>query len=390
MTTPHTQVRVDLGARGYSIHIGAGTLEQLPALIKTSLSPSPRRVALIADRGLPASTISTVESNLRDAGFDPLLLTLASSESDKSLATAQDLLIQLTRERFERSDAAIALGGGVIGDVAGFVAAIYRRGIPVIQCPTTLLAMVDASVGGKTGVNLAIGNLPGDLKKNMVGAFHQPAAVVSDTSILASLPDRHYRCGLAECIKHGMLAADWGDAALLEGIESNIPAITARQPDVLAELVTRNIRIKAAVVGTDELELDDSGGRMSLNLGHTFAHALETLPEIHPASAAPGSGLQHGEAVALGLIAASRTAAAMNLIPLRYADQITLLIKSVGLPTTAQGIPPDDQILSLMAHDKKVSQGLLRLILPTAHCRVEVCSDAPNAAICAGLAAIRQ
>jgi 3-dehydroquinate synthase len=389
MATPPTQVRVDLGERGYTIHVGPGTLASLPAVITASLQPTPRRIALIADRGVPAATVTTVESDCRRASLDPLVIPLSPSEPTKSLATAQSVLTALARHRFERWDVLIALGGGIVGDLAGFVASIYRRGMPVIQCPTTLLAMVDASVGGKTGVNLAIGDQPGDLKKNMAGAFHQPAAVIADISVLASLPDRDFRCGLAECIKHGMLAADWGDPGLLDWTEAHLLAIASKSPATVAELVTRNIRVKAAVVGRDERELDESGGRMSLNLG-THLRPRSGDPSRCPSVAGnPLDGLQHGEAVALGLIASARTAAAMGLISGQYADRIAALVASASLPTSAKGVPDDDRLFALMAHDKKVSGGRLRLILPTGPGRVAVSNDPPRSAVVAGLQAIR-
>jgi len=203
------------------------------------------------------------------------------------------------------------------------------------------------------------------------------------------LPDRDFRCGLAECIKHGMLAADWGDPGLLDWTEAHLLAIASKSPATVAELVTRNISVKAAVVGRDERELDESGGRMSLNLGHTFAHALETLPGVHPVAGNPLDGLQHGEAVALGLIASARTAAAMGLISGQYADRIAALVASASLPTSAKGVPDDDRLFALMAHDKKVSGGRLRLILPTGPGRVAVSNDPPRSAVVAGMQAIR-
>jgi 3-dehydroquinate synthase len=247
--------------------------------------------------------------------------------------------------------------------------------------------MVDASVGGKTGVNLAAGG--GDLHKNMVGAFHQPRAVIADVDVLRSLPERFFRAGLAECVKHAMIGADWGDPGLVDWTASARARIAAHDTGTLIELVSRNVRIKATVVGRDEREEDQSGGRALLNLGHTFAHAIEPLPGLSPDGNPAHAPLQHGEAVALGLVAAARGAVALGKCPADLADRTVALLNDFGLPTRVRGLPPADQVLARMHHDKKVLGGRLRLILPTAPGRAAVIADPPQAAVITAIDAIR-
>jgi 3-dehydroquinate synthetase len=311
MISAEPRVRVELGARGYDVVAGVGILDRLGALvIKSGAGRRGGRAMLISDEGLPRTTVAAAMRSLAQADLDVSHLRLPATEADKSLATAHKIVLEMARARMDRSEPLITLGGGIIGDLAGFAAAIYRRGVPVVQCPTTLLSMVDASVGGKTGVNLAVGEGPGSLKKNMVGAFHQPRLVAADVDTLTSLADRPFRAGLAECIKHGMIAGDWGDPGLLDWTIQAIPAALARDSATLTELVMRNVAVKAAVVGRDEREEAPQGGRALLNLGHTFAHAIETLPSLSPDGDLNKAPLQHGEAVALGLVAAARCAAA--------------------------------------------------------------------------------
>lgn len=384
------RIRVELGARGYDVVVGPGLLGRLGGLVLHSgAGRRAGRVLLVSDDGLPRTAVGIAMQSLAEAGLDALHLRLRATESDKSLASAHRILLELARAHMDRSEPIIALGGGIIGDLAGFAAAIYRRGIPVIQCPTTLLSMVDASVGGKTGVNLAVGEGPGALKKNMVGAFHQPRAVAADVAILGSLSDRHYRAGLAECIKHGMIGAMWGDPALLDWTIRCTPAILARDVTVLTQLVARNVALKAAVVGRDEREEESRGGRALLNLGHTYAHAIETLPALSPDGDLNKAPLQHGEAVSLGLVAACHAAQAAGLTPPALADHIAGVLRSCGLPTCVRGLPPSDDVLALMAHDKKAIAGRLRLILPTGPGMATVVEGPDRAVVVAGIDAIR-
>ena len=323
------------------------------------------------------------------AGFAITTAQARATETDKSLETVERLLAEVAETNHERRDPVIALGGGIVGDVAGFVAAIYRRGVPVIQCPTTLLSMVDASVGGKTGVNLAGGGAArGGLKKNFVGAFHQPALVVADVATLDSLPDRELRCGLAECVKHGLIAAAEDGGALLAWIEANLSRIAARDPASLVELVERNVRLKAGIVGRDEREDSDKDVRAALNLGHTFGHAIETLPGLTPDGDPAHAPLHHGEAVALGLVAAARCAEHLGLCERALGDRVVSVLRRIGLPVQVSGLPDSGAVLAAMRHDKKVQGGRLRLVLPTG-AGVRVVDDPDEAAIRTGLAAIR-
>jgi 3-dehydroquinate synthase len=279
---------------------------------------------------------------LHAAGFDTQVAVVPAGEENKTLGTYRQLLEVLLENRLERGSPVIALGGGITGDVGGFVAATYLRGVPLIQSPTTLLAMVDASVGGKTGVNMPQG-------KNLVGSFYQPRLVAVDTDTLKTLPQRELRCGLAECIKHGMIR----DAELFAWIEEQVDAIFALDPPTLVELVERNVRIKANVVSEDEKE---AGVRAHLNFGHTFAHAIEATTGY--------SAYHHGEAVSLGMIAATRFAVDAGRCEPAVYERLVRLLDRVGLPTSAPDLPPSVALVKAMASDKKVKAGRVRLILP--------------------------
>jgi 3-dehydroquinate synthetase len=385
---PHTRsIPVPLGDRAYEVRIGPGILANLGAW--TAALTRGRRAFLIADPNLPSATVATATASLTSAGFTVAPASLRATEPDKSLDSAARLLAEIAEQRLDRLDPVIALGGGIVGDVGGFVAAIYRRGVPIIQCPTTLLSMVDASVGGKTGVNLRT-RAPGDagLKKNLVGAFHQPVLVAADVSTLASLPDRELRCGLAECVKHGLIAAPGDGGALLDWTEAALARILTRDPAALAELVARNVRVKASIVGQDEREDPDKDVRALLNLGHTFGHAIETLPGLSPDGNPAHAPLHHGEAVALGLVAAARCAQNLGLCDKAVGDRLTSLLTRIGLPVRIPGLPEAGTVIAAMRYDKKVLGGRLRLVLPTSS-GVRVVDDPGEAAIRAGIAAIR-
>ncbi|QKK09249.1 MAG: 3-dehydroquinate synthase [Planctomycetota bacterium] len=326
---------------------------------------------------------------MRAAGVQLTEIELNASEKAKSLETFGRILAAMGAARLERNDPVIALGGGITGDVAGFAAASYRRGVPVIQCPTTLLSMVDASVGGKTGVNLDAG---GSLQKNMVGAFHQPTVVVADIGTLSTLPDREFRAGLAECLKHGLLDSSPGAGGRthLTWITDSLDRILARDPTVLVELIARSVAFKAGVVRGDERETAESGGgRALLNLGHTFAHAIETLHHLSPTDNPGDAPLLHGEAVGLGLVACATTAVRMGLAPAALPEQISTLLTRCWLPASVRGLPDARSCWRLMGADKKTTGGKLRLVLPckTHHARaVEILDHAP---VLAGWDAIR-
>ncbi len=391
MTGPgfHT-VRVELADRGYDARIGGGLLASLPAAANAALGRDIRAACVVIDTNArPHAAPLTVA--LRAAGVQPVEVEIHATEKAKSLETLRHILTAMGHARLERADPVIAIGGGITGDLAGFAAATYRRGVPVVQCPTTLLSMVDASVGGKTGVNLEVA---GSLQKNMVGAFHQPALVLADTDTLATLPDREFRAGLAECIKHGLIDGTTPDDATdhtshLAWIEHTLDRVLARDPDALVELITRSVAFKAAVVCADERETATSdGGRALLNLGHTFAHAIETLHHLSPTGNPADAPLLHGEAVGLGLIAAATTAVHAGLAPKELPQHIADLLTRCGLPTRVAGLPDGEHLLALMRADKKTAQGRLRLILPHGEHRASVVSDLDNAPILAGLGAI--
>ncbi len=324
------RVRVDLGERGYDIVIGDDAIVGLDMLVGR------RRVAIVTQRAIPANVVAAVERVLEDAGIESATFAIGDGEDSKTLATVEDLSRGLAEWGLLRGDAIVAVGGGVVGDTAGFTAAVYHRGVDIVQVPTTLLAMVDAAIGGKTAVNLPEG-------KNLVGAFHQPIAVLADPSVLESLPDREYRCGLGEIAKYALMGDDF--------VGTDASALATRHPFVLESTIRRCTEIKARYVALDEFE--HSGDRAALNYGHTLAHALETATD---------HALLHGEAVAVGLVFAAHLAGALERIDQRAVAHHESLIASLGLPVTAPpGLRADD-LLPIMARDKK-SDGSLTFVL---------------------------
>lgn len=374
----------------YEVHVGLGLLSNLGPTLAETLGAD-RRAFLIYDRDLPHEHVAEASRSLAHHGFAVSSAFAVATETEKSLDSAQRLLEEVAITRHERRDPIVALGGGIVGDLAGFVAATYRRGIPVAQCPTTLLAMVDASVGGKTGVNLSTER---GLLKNFVGAFHQPSLVVADVKTLATLSDRHLCAGLAECVKHSLLSADCDDPELLSWMVATMPRFLARESEALTDLVARNVAIKARVVRDDPREeratSDGSGlSRMLLNLGHTFAHAFETLPSVAPEGRASDTPLLHGEAVALGIVAACAAGEHLGMTDPETTKLAHDALTAACLPTRAINLPPSVDLASRMMHDKKVTQGKLRLIVPTTPGRCAIVPDAPQDAAIVGLDAIR-
>lgn len=365
--------------RVYDVVVGEGVVAELGPRVAGLLGAG--RCLLVADSCLPGEVVGRAEASLRDAGCEPVTRAVHAGETHKTWDAAGELLRVMAREGLERRHPVIALGGGVVGDLAGFVASAYRRGVSVVQCPTTLLAMVDASVGGKTGVNLP-GPAGAGALKNMAGAFHQPVLVLADVGVLGTLPVRHLRAGLAECIKHAMLcdAVPKRDPGLLEATRSAVRGWKGERPrgGALVDLIARSVALKAGVVVEDEREEASGGGRALLNLGHTFGHALET---------APGSTLLHGEAVGLGLIAAATTAATLGLVGSECERLTREMLEHAGLPTAAVG-PTPGEIRARMAHDKKVEGGKLRLVLPVGPGRATVVEDPAEDAVAAGIAAM--
>lgn len=331
-------VQVELGDRSYPVRIGAGLRHEALAVADRRLAAG-QRCAAVTSPGVAAAQPAFVAELARRM---PVLVTAADGETAKSageLARAWDFL---AAQGIARDGAVFALGGGVIGDLAGFAAASYQRGVDFYQLPTTLLAMVDSSVGGKTGINLAAG-------KNLVGAFHQPTAVFADTDLLATLPPREFAAGMAEVIKHGLLA----DAELFRRLQANAPL--AWDHALLPAVIRRCVEIKAAVVAGDERETSATGGRALLNLGHTFGHAIE-------ATAGYGTYL-HGEAVAIGLVMAAHLSAALGRCTAAEAAAVAATVHAHGLPDRLRAPLPLAPMLAAMKRDKKVRAGKLRFVL---------------------------
>jgi len=378
------RVEVRTASHTYEVLIGTGLLADLAVLSQQSLKPAPHRVLLIADSGLPPTTVAAAASAL-SAGIETRTVHAVATERDKSLASFERLHAEAVRFGVDRGDAIIALGGGIVGDLAGFVAATHRRGLRVIQCPTTLLAMVDASVGGKTGVNLLA---DGMLHKNFVGSFHQPHRVIASVDVLSSLDDRQFRSGLAECIKHAMISGPT-DPDLGAWTSTHLDAILARDTATLIELIARNVAVKVEIVAGDERETAPTGGRALLNLGHTFAHAIETIDALTPDGDPHHAPLLHGEAVSLGLVAATAAAASLGRVESALLDDTITLLQRAGLPTSVAGLPPTEDIIARMTHDKKAVAGVPRLILPASRGVCESVRNPPQAAMKAGIDQIR-
>jgi 3-dehydroquinate synthase len=331
-----TTVTVRHALGSYPVHVEAGILARLGDLTGRHLPG--RRVALIADASVHRLL---AEGRLAGAHWDGAVLTFPPGERHKTRETWGRLTDELLRLGFGRDSGIVALGGGVAGDLAGFVAATYMRGIPCLQVPTTLLAMLDASVGGKTGVDTPEG-------KNLIGAFHPPVAVLADPLVLATLPDREYRAGLAEAVKHGLIA----DREYFAWIEGSVAALRARDPAALQHLVRRSVEIKAEVVGEDERE---AGRRAILNAGHTVAHALERATDFR---------LPHGEAVGLGLVAEAALATGLGLASPEAGARLAALLERLGLPTRVGEPLGEERILAAMGSDKKNRAGGVRFALP--------------------------
>lgn len=327
---------VELGARSYPIHIGPGVLDDA-ALYRAAIGDA--RVLLVSNDVVEPLYANRVRAAI---GADRVhSVVLPDGESSKTLQTMNRVLDAAIEARLARDAVIVALGGGVVGDIAGFAAACYQRGIRYVQVPTTLLAQVDSSVGGKTAVNHPAG-------KNMIGAFHQPAAVIADTQVLASLPEREFAAGLAEVVKYGLIR----DAEFFEWIERNVNALVGRAPDSLAYAVERSCHNKAEVVAGDERE---TSARATLNLGHTFGHAIE-------AGLGFGQWL-HGEAVSAGMCMAADLSCRLGWLDTSVRSRSVELLERMGLPTRAPASLGRERLLDLMRLDKKVLRGRQRLVL---------------------------
>lgn len=349
-----TSVRVSLGERSYDIEIGAGNLARLGRFVAER-----RKVChaiVIADAQVAGLYGERAVQALGDCGIQAQMLIVPPGEASKSVAQADSLWNALVDLKADRRTIIVALGGGVVGDLAGFVAATFARGLAFFQVPTSLLAQVDSSVGGKVAVNLP-------RAKNMVGAFWQPAGVLIDLETLRSLPEREYRAGLAEVVKYGMAQ----DAPFFAFLECAVPQILARDRATLETIVARSCRLKADVVEQDERE--ESGLRAILNYGHTFAHALEAITDY--------GRFLHGEAVAIGMACAAELARRLGRISSEVVTRQEVLLRRLGLPTSAPGLDRQ-QVASAMAHDKKAQYGKLRFVVPARLGQVELVDDVPT------------
>jgi 3-dehydroquinate synthase len=359
---PQTQtVRVSLAERSYDVEIGAGSLATLPEFLRAR-SDSDHAI-IITDETVDELYADEAGDRLVEEGWEANLLIVEPGETSKSVESAEELWNALLAEGADRQSIVVAIGGGVVGDLAGFVAAAFARGLDFFQVPTTLLAQVDSSVGGKVGVNL-----PG--AKNMVGAFWQPRGVLIDVAVLQSLPEREYRAGLAEVVKYGVIL----DADFFAYLEQHVEQINAQDRDALRTIVDRSCRLKASVVEQDEREL--TGLRAVLNYGHTFAHAFEALGEYEL--------LLHGEAVAAGMRCAMRLAQRLGRVDAAVVARQEALLKALHLdvqPPKADG----QDLLRLMHRDKKVAAGKLRFILPDRIGRVELVDDVSDDDVLAAL-----
>ena len=341
------RVEVALGTRSYPIDIGSGLLARRE-LFEAHLGPG--RVAIVTNETVAPLYADRLEATL--SGRPVQRIVLPDGEAHKTLGTLNRIYDALLSANADRRTVLLALGGGVVGDIVGFAAATYQRGIPYIQVPTTLLAQVDSSVGGKTAVNHALG-------KNMIGAFHQPLAVVADTDTLGTLPERELGAGLAEVLKHAAIR----DPRFLDWIEANATALRARAPEALAHAIRRSCEIKAEVVSEDERE---TGARALLNFGHTFGHAIES-------GLGYGKWL-HGEAVAAGMVLAARLSARLGKIDSREAERLARIVAALGLPVDPPPMPAS-RWLEFMGRDKKNQGGHITLILLEALGRAAIVKD---------------
>ncbi|MFL5295963.1 MAG: 3-dehydroquinate synthase [Phenylobacterium sp.] len=355
-------IPVGLGGRSYEVLVGRGLIDRAGELMAPFLKR--RRTAVVSDETVWGLHGARLTQALVAAGIEASPVIVPPGEQTKSFQGLADLIDRLLALELDRGDVVTAFGGGVVGDLAGFAAAVFKRGIDFVQIPTTLLAQVDSSVGGKTAIDVAAG-------KNLVGAFHQPRLVLADLDVLATLSDREMRAGYAEVIKYGLL----GDFGFFEWLEGNGPAVLAREPAALSHAVARSVEMKAGIVAEDETE---QGRRALLNLGHTFGHALE-------AETGFGAALLHGEAVAAGQALAFRFSAAQGLCRGQDAARAAAAIAAAGLPTELAALPgrpfDADRLVSHMAQDKKAEGGRLTFILAKGLGQAFVAKDVDAAAL---------
>ena len=350
MNAIHT-INVGLGDRSYPIHVGSKLLGRAD-LVLPHLAQ--KRIALVSNPTVAGLHLRGLLAALESAGVEVIQALVADGEEHKNWRSLNAIFDVLLSHRAERGTTVLALGGGVVGDLAGFAAASYQRGVPFIQVPTTLLAQVDSSVGGKTAINHPLG-------KNMIGAFYQPRLVLADIDTLATLPERELSAGLAEVIKYGLIM----DRPFLDWLDANMEKLRAREAEALSHAIVRSCENKAAVVAADERE---AGERAILNLGHTFGHAIEVGLGF-------GTWL-HGEAVAAGTLLAARLSERMGMLSRAEVQRVAALMQRAGLPTQAPDLGKE-RYLELMGHDKKVEGGKLRLVLLESLGKARLTSDFP-------------
>ncbi|MEX0611121.1 MAG: 3-dehydroquinate synthase [Pirellulales bacterium] len=354
-------VHVNLGPRSYDIEIGSGNLGGAARLCDAE--PDDAHAVIITDTNVDELYSEAVAEPLQEAGAQVDILSVEPGEQSKSPEVAEELWEQLLDQGADRQTVVVALGGGVVGDLAGFVAATFGRGLRFVQIPTTLLAQVDSSVGGKVGINL-----PGG--KNMVGAFWQPRGVLIDVDVLGTLPEREYRAGLAEVVKYGVIQ----DAEFFAYLEANVDPINARDAGVLSHIVQRCCRLKADVVEQDERE--ETGLRSILNYGHTFCHAFEAATDYQQ--------LLHGEGVAIGFMCAARLAQRLGRVDAAFTERQRRLLEAFTLPLEVPDVE-HDELIELMYRDKKVERGRMRFVLPTRLGHVELVRNVATDDIVAAL-----
>lgn len=358
------RIAVALGDRSYTIHIGSGLLNSGRAGEITAQLARGKRICIVTHPGLRAAYAEPLAAALQQQGLEPTIVLLPAGERYKHLRTVARLYDAFIEASLDRKSLIVAVGGGVLGDIVGFAAATYLRGVPFVQMPTTLLAQVDASVGGKTGVDLPQG-------KNLIGAFHQPAAVVIDTQTLRTLPLRELRSGLSEVIKYGIIY----DRAFLERVVADLPGLLRREEDLLTGVIARSCEIKAEVVVADETE---QGLRAILNFGHTIGHALEAVTEYRR--------FKHGEAIAIGMVSACLLGEEVGATPSDVTETLCAALRKARLPLAFPQEIAAEAILEAAQRDKKTEAGRLRFVLARRIGEVYVSSDVPDTAVLATIA----
>jgi 3-dehydroquinate synthase len=349
------RIKLNLGEKSYNILIGSGSITELPNLVKSMKFTGP--VVVVTDNMVKTKTARRIAPVLKKLKNELIQVSVPASERSKSVSVFRDAIQKISKKTKTHRPLIVALGGGVVGDLAGFIAATYRRGVPLVQVPTTLLAQVDSSIGGKVGIDLP-------QAKNLVGAFYQPKAVLMDPDFLASLPKRQVRNGMAEIIKYGIISSP----SLFEFLENNMQAIISLKRKPLEKVISECASIKARVVEKDEYDCKDV--RIALNFGHTMGHAIEAASEYSKL-------YNHGESISVGMLLASEIAVMLEMLEEKDLNRIKALIKKAGLPVSVKGVPIGE-ILKSFKYDKKFTKGGNRFVLPRKIGTVAVVEDIPD------------